>query len=101
MRAILVGCGLGSGAEGLEEYLEGQVPTVIDADGLNYLSRNGTLLDQIRNRPYIITPHPAEMARLCGTSVAEVEADRINTARNFAVHYGITVVLKGHHTLIA
>ena len=49
----------------------------------------------------MLTPHPGEMARLVGTTVAEVQADRLNVARSFAERMGVTLVLKGARTLIA
>jgi NAD(P)H-hydrate epimerase len=52
-------------------------------------------------RDVIITPHPGEMARLVGMSTDEVQASRLEIARNFAVAHRVYVVLKGHRTLIA
>jgi ADP-dependent NAD(P)H-hydrate dehydratase / NAD(P)H-hydrate epimerase len=52
-------------------------------------------------RDVIITPHPGEMARLVGMSTDEVQASRLEIARNFAVGHHVYVVLKGHRTLIA
>ena len=49
----------------------------------------------------IITPHPGEMARLVGMSADEVQASRLEIARNFALAHHTYVVLKGHRTLIA
>jgi hydroxyethylthiazole kinase-like uncharacterized protein yjeF len=75
-------------------------PLVLDADGLNIASKDTAKLDGHR-RTLVITPHPGEMARLIGASVKDVQADRENIARNFAVSHSITVVLKGWRTLIA
>lgn len=75
------------------------IPTVIDADGINLLSDNIELLYESK-APIILTPHPAEMARLCALTVAEVEANRINVAQNFAKKYGCILVLKGADTII-
>jgi NAD(P)H-hydrate epimerase len=49
----------------------------------------------------VVTPHPGEMARLVGLSVAEVQANRLDVARGFAVKNGVIVVLKGARTLVA
>ena len=49
----------------------------------------------------MITPHPGEMARLTGSTVAAVQRDRINVARTFAREHELIVALKGHRTLIA
>ena len=52
-------------------------------------------------RPVILTPHPGEMSRLTGQSVAEIQKDRVSAARAFAAGYGVTLVLKGQRTVIA
>jgi NAD(P)H-hydrate epimerase len=70
-----------------------ELPMVLDADGLHPV--NGA------ERTRILTPHPGEMARLTGKSTAEVQADRIGTARSFATKHGVTLVLKGQRTVIA
>ena len=49
----------------------------------------------------MLTPHPGEMARLVGKSIAEVEADREGIARAYATEHHVTLVLKGWRTLIA
>src|SRR5205823_5851946 len=54
-----------------------------------------------KSRSLVITPHPGEMARLLGSTAAEVQKDRLNIARTFAREHGLFVVLKGHRTLIA
>ena len=48
----------------------------------------------------MITPHPGEMSRLTGLSIAEIHANRVEVARNFAREHELIVVLKGHRTLI-
>jgi ADP-dependent NAD(P)H-hydrate dehydratase / NAD(P)H-hydrate epimerase len=73
---------------------------VLDADALNaFESRAGELNGS--GFDLVITPHPGEMARLLGLSVAAVQRDRINVARNFASEHKLIVVLKGHRTLVA
>jgi NAD(P)H-hydrate epimerase len=76
-------------------------PLVIDADGLNALAEEPSLLLGKRPSTVILTPHPGEMARLAGMSVVDVEADRIATARSFAARYGVYLILKGARTVIA
>lgn len=71
---------------------------VIDADGLNAFEGGS---EKLHGENLVITPHPGEMARLVGRSTAEIQRDRINTARAFAREHQLTVVLKGHRTLIA
>ena len=73
---------------------------IIDADGLNALSKDLSVLNN-KNCNIILTPHSMEMARLCNISVKQVEEDRINTARNFAMQHGVYVILKGRHSVIA
>jgi NAD(P)H-hydrate epimerase len=77
-----------------------RLPMVVDADGLNAFEGSSDKLHG-RDHPLVITPHPGEMARLCGCSVAEVLRDRIHLARIFAHDHRCITVLKGHRTLIA
>lgn len=76
-------------------------PLVIDADGLNVLSEDVELLLKKKSPALVLTPHPGEMARLAGMSVAAVEADRLGIARAFASRYGVYVILKGARTVVA
>ena len=76
-------------------------PLVIDADGLNAFADDPDRLTGREGRDVIITPHPGEMARLVGMSTDEVQANRLDIARNFAAAHHLYVVLKGHRTLIA
>jgi NAD(P)H-hydrate epimerase len=77
------------------------LPMVIDADGLNAISENLSVLRDRASSVMILTPHPGEMARLTGLTVSEVEADRIGVASQFAVQYRVYLVLKGARTVIA
>jgi NAD(P)H-hydrate epimerase len=77
------------------------LPKVLDADGLNAFAGSPELLRQSAQAGLVITPHPGEMARLLGLTVPQVQAQRKKIAVDFARKYGITVVLKGHHTLVA
>src|SRR5205823_12213683 len=74
---------------------------VIDADALNAFSGDPDRLTGREGRDVIITPHPGGMARLVGMSADEVQASRLEIARNFAVSQHVYVILKGHRTLIA
>ncbi|MBD3182890.1 NAD(P)H-hydrate dehydratase [Candidatus Poribacteria bacterium] len=76
------------------------IPKVIDADGLNAISDHKSILKELGENT-VLTPHPGEMARLMGCSVDNIQQDRINTARNFAVENNLVVVLKGAPTVIA
>lgn len=76
------------------------VPMVIDADGLNCLGSMPFLLTAVK-APTVVTPHPGEMARLAGCSTGQVQENREETAKRFAVHFGCTVILKGYRTVVA
>jgi hydroxyethylthiazole kinase-like uncharacterized protein yjeF len=102
---IAIGPGLGQ-APATREFIKRLVdratmPLVIDADGLNAFGADPDRLAGREGREVIITPHPGEMARLVGMSTDEVQASRLEIARNFAVAHHLYVVLKGHRTLIA
>jgi NAD(P)H-hydrate epimerase len=110
----VVGIGPGLGQEGATpEFVRAFVervslPMVIDADALNALADRAELLKratapdaQGKRRTIVLTPHPGEMARLVGSTVKEVETDRVGLARRFATENGVTLVLKGWRTLVA
>jgi NAD(P)H-hydrate epimerase len=102
---VAIGPGLGQAAS-TKEFITSLVdratmPLVIDADGLNAFSDHPDRLSGREGRDVIITPHPGEMARLVGMSTDEVQASRLEIARNFAVAHHVYVILKGHRTLIA
>lgn len=97
------GPGLGSTDDITEitaAVLGGSTPCVIDADGLNAISKDLNILRH-KNCKAVITPHPGEMSRLTGLTVAKIEQNRTKTALDFAKEYDCTVVLKGHETVIA
>ncbi len=102
--ALAIGPGLGQGEE-LPRLLaqvvrEVAVPTVIDADGLNALAGQTDVLAD-KGAPIILTPHPGELARLCESTVAEVQAHRLPLARELAQEWGVVLVLKGARTVVA
>jgi NAD(P)H-hydrate epimerase len=103
---LAIGPGMGQSAE-TAKFTIGllsatNIPTVIDADALNILASDTSQLAALaKGRTLVLTPHPGEMARLLGCSIAEVQSDRLNTARSFAERMGVTLVLKGARTLIA
>ncbi len=102
--AVLIGCGMGNDKSTRKLVLRllknTKIPTVIDADGINALVSNINILKKT-NAPIILTPHPAEMARLCGKTVKEIEENRVKAACDFAKDYNCIVALKGANTLIA
>ncbi len=102
--ALLVGCGLGNTpatAALVEAILHtAECPVVLDADGINAAVRHIPILETA-HPPLILTPHPKELARLLHGTVSQVQADRKAAALTAARRFGATVVLKGHHTVIA
>jgi len=102
--ALVIGPGIPRGGETgelLRALLQqAKRPAVVDADGLNALADDPAALAGL-GVPLLLTPHPGEMARLCGGTVDEVQADRIGVAAGRARAWGATVVLKGARTVVA
>lgn len=73
---------------------------VLDADGLNLISKNPEILKE-KKGALVVTPHPGEMSRLIGCSIAEVQKNRVGTALKFAKKYKTITLLKGARTVIA
>jgi NAD(P)H-hydrate epimerase len=95
---IAMGPGLGSDAaiaQLVASTAKFEQPMVLDADAL--VGQASGLSGQTR----VLTPHPGEMSRLTGKTTADVQADRIGTARAFASERGVTLVLKGQRTVLA
>jgi NAD(P)H-hydrate epimerase len=104
IKVVAIGPGLStrSGPAELARDFVAQVklPMVVDADALNAFEGRAAELNG-EGRVLVLTPHPGEMARLAGMTVAEVEADRVGLARRFAMEHQVTLVLKGWRTLVA
>lgn len=102
--AAAVGCGLtvSDEAEKILETFAASFPgtLVIDADGINLVARHIHILENVSGS-VVLTPHPAEMARLTGLSVQEVNAAREKVAFEFARAHNVTVLLKGVNTVVA
>ena len=105
--ALLVGPGLGQSAY-VRAFMRQLLPAlpealravVIDADGLNALAGADNWCEGLRT-PTIVTPHPGEMSRLTELPVADIQADRLGVAVAQAARWGVTVILKGAHTVVA
>jgi len=105
---IVIGPGMSVSIEGetlLKELMpQIKIPIVLDADGLNLLSRivasDKEFLKKIQAE-IIFTPHPGEMARLCQINIQEIQKDRLTIGEKFAKEWGVILVLKGSKTLIA
>lgn len=104
MHAMAVGPGLSTHPETqqLVKKLvsEIQIPMVVDADGLNALAEHPDVLSS-RQAPTIISPHPGEMSRLTGLSIAEIQNDREGIAETYAKKWRVEVILKGAPSLVA
>lgn len=98
---IAIGPGMGQNPETVQFIRrfvqESKTPMVVDADALNALAGQRSRFEG----PRIFTPHPGEMSRLTGKTIAEIQADRIGTARAFAAEHGVYLVLKGNRSVIA
>ncbi len=108
---VAIGPGLGQEPETQQFALrlielcgEQKTAMVLDADCLNAIAEQKYILDgrdRAGTRTLVLTPHPGEMARLVGKSIADVQSDREGIARAYATEHHITLVLKGWRTLIA
>jgi hydroxyethylthiazole kinase-like uncharacterized protein yjeF len=103
---LVVGPGLGQGERAetlLGVALTEDVPCVLDADALNLLAENPDLqrVCARRTADTLVTPHPAEAARLLGGTIEEVQNDRIGAAHALREKLGAHVVLKGNGSVLA
>jgi len=103
-KRTIIAIGPGIGAEDETKQVVNRLfnglekPMVIDADGLNCLAGSDWKGSKALR---VLTPHPGEMSRLSGRSIADIQHDRTAAARAFACERRITLVLKGEGTLIA
>jgi hydroxyethylthiazole kinase-like uncharacterized protein yjeF len=103
---LLLGCGLGQSDAALafvKSLLRGtaRLPSlVLDADALNILAKVPQWWQKLPGDA-ILTPHPGEMSRLTGLSVAEIQSRRLGVARDSAMSWQKTIVLKGACTIVA
>lgn len=101
--AVLFGPGIGRGEDIrliLEDILQKcTVPLIIDADGLNALAQDADILKNAKCS-VILTPHTVEMSRVCGKDPEYIEKNRLTVSAELAKKYGVTVILKGHHTVV-
>jgi len=100
---VLIGNGIGrdeSVVDLLESVIKNaNVPIVIDADGLFALSKKPEMLKTAKSE-IILTPHSMEMARLISGTVEAVESDRLGISEKYVLENGLTLVLKGNHSII-
>ena len=101
MDAVAVGPGLTTSvAPFLRRFLKGlQKPVVVDADALNILAKDGSLLEGLEG-PAVLTPHPGEASRLLKRDVPKDREGRLEAAAELADLFGAVVVLKGAGTIV-
>ena len=98
---IVLGPGLGQSEWSKELFhktLQSSLPLIIDADGLNWLSRE---IKYTTHENRVLTPHPGEASRLLNMTVAQLQVDRVQAVQLLQQRYGGVVVLKGAGTLLA
>lgn len=110
LNCLILGPGLGTEPNAcfwLTDALQSTLPLVLDADALNLISIHPRIAELLRSRlpergaPSILTPHPAEAARLLGTDIASVQGDRMGAAAVLAERFNCYVVLKGAGSVCA
>lgn len=102
--ALVLGPGIGKDPqtkEAVELLLRTiKIPIILDADGINIVAENINILDAVQGQ-VILTPHPGEFSRLSKKTIAQIQKNRLEEARDFAVKWGVTLVLKGAGTVTA
>jgi hydroxyethylthiazole kinase-like uncharacterized protein yjeF len=106
LTVLAVGPGLGQSPDAgiyLKWVMDSSLPLVIDADGLNLIGATESLRNMLKQRsaPTLLTPHPAEAARLLGCTTRDVQHDRVFAARKLAEGLESHVVLKGAGSVCA
>ena len=101
--ACIIGCGLGCN-EDTKKVVSAiishdDIPMLVDADGINSICNDVSILRHT-SFPVVLTPHPAEMARLCHCSTEEVLKNKIELGKKFSCDHNAVLVLKGAHTLV-
>ena len=103
--AIICGCGLGQSDDIIEivkSVIENaDCPLVLDADGINALAADLSVLKGERRGDIVITPHLGEMSRLIGAPISEIQKDVVGVAKSFACEYNVVTVLKSAATAVA
>ncbi len=104
--ALVIGPGLGDSAAAcdlIRRAAGADFPALFDADALNLLAAHPVLAARVRHRhaPTLLTPHPAEAARLLGVATDEVQRDRVAAALELARRFNAHVAIKGCGTIVA
>ncbi len=101
---LVVGPGLGRSPwseQMLQQAVKTGLPLVLDADALNIIAAGRVVPNACGGQRWLLTPHPAEAARLLGITTAEVQADRFAAVQALQARYQATVILKGAGSLVA
>lgn len=101
--ALILGPGLGYDKARIELVKrvlnDSDIPTIVDADGLNCLSHNLDILKDAKSE-IILTPHPGEMGKLMDLSAQEIQSNREYYALKFVEEYRVNLILKGNRTIV-
>ena len=100
--AVCIGPGVGEGniLPLIAAALDSRIPTILDADALNQIAKAPELLQKL-HPGVVLTPHPVEMARLCGESAEEIVKHPIEIAQTYAGIWNCVLLLKGATTCIS
>ena len=102
--ALLCGCGLGISYDTKmllrNIIMKTQIPLILDADALNIVSEDTSILKQAAGR-CIVTPHYGEMARLCSVQYGEIASDPLSFAEKFSEEFDCVTVLKGSNVYVS
>ncbi len=101
--AVVIGPGISCRVKETAEFVKRVVektekPLVIDADAIKIIAAKKSLLR--KNKNIILTPHPGEMSYLTGMKIRDIQDKRQEIAEKFAKEHGVTVILKGYHTVV-
>ncbi|NEZ46712.1 NAD(P)H-hydrate dehydratase [Clostridium niameyense] len=100
---IAIGPGMGNNKKTEKIFLEVikkcDCPMVIDADAINVLKDNLSIINYAKDK-LILTPHFGEFSRLSGYTIKEIRENRLSISKDFAQKYGVILVLKGYNTII-
>ncbi|MFH1519926.1 MAG: NAD(P)H-hydrate dehydratase [Candidatus Omnitrophota bacterium] len=76
-------------------------PLIVDADALTALATNLEVLSKRKTKTLILTPHLGEFSRLLRLDIGKIKKNRKELVKEFALRHNLTLVLKGHHTLVS
>ena len=87
----------------VERALDSDFPLVLDADALNHIAFHSGLARKLKQRdaPTVLTPHPAEAARLLDTNVSTVQSNRVEASSKLSEIFNCPIVLKGAGSICA